>query len=289
MKLLSKLSLCLALAVFLVSAASVTDAQTKYPRVSQKAMLMQTVGDTDVMITYHRPNINERKLYGSEAEKALVPYGKVWRTGANDATVFEVTNDVMINGKELKKGKYSFYAIPNEGEWTLIFNKTWDQWGTIYDEKMDALRVMVKPVMSDVAVESLRYTVENVEANKADVHLAWGKARVPFTVDAGDVNARIIQNVNRNIASEQFGAASYIIDNKVDNQYKSALGWMNAMLADGDNYQAMFYKARLQNAMGMKNEAIATAKKAVTYGKANKVSQRSIDFMESLMKEWMAK
>ncbi len=288
MKLLSKLSLCLALAVFLLSATSEINAQTKYPRVSQKAMLMQTVGDTDVMITYHRPNINDRKLYGSEAEKALVPYGAVWRTGANDATVFEVTNDVMINGKELKKGKYSFYAIPSEGEWTLIFNKVWDQWGTIYDVKMDALRVMTKPVMSDVSVESLRYTVENVEANKADVHLAWGKARIPFTVDAGDVNARIIQNVNKNIATEQFGAASYIIDNKVDNQYKSALGWMNAMLADGDNYQAMFYKARLQNASGMKNEAIATAKKAVTFGKANNVNPRSIAFLESLMKEWMA-
>ena len=108
MKLFTRLSFCLAMAVFLVVTTSETSAQTQYPPISQKAMMMQRIGDTDVMITYHRPNVKGRKLWGSEAEKALVPNGKVWRTGANAATVFEVTNDVMINGKKLPKGKYSF-------------------------------------------------------------------------------------------------------------------------------------------------------------------------------------
>ena len=288
MKLFSKISLCLVLAIFLVLATSETNAQTKYPRVSQAATLMQTIGDTDVMIKYHRPNVKGRKLWGSKEEKALVPNSEVWRTGANEATIFEVSNDVMINGKNLPKGKYSFYAIPNSNEWTLIFNKDWNQGGTTYDEKRDALRVMAKPLMADTSVESMRYSVENVMENKADVHLAWGKARIPFTIDVGDVTARIFQNVNRSIYGEQFGATNYIIGNQIEGKYKTALGWMDAILENGDMYQAMFFKARLQAAMGMTKDAIATGNKAVAFGKANGANPGSVGFLERLVKSWMS-
>lgn len=287
MKLLTRISFCLVLAIFLAVTTAETSAQTQYPPISQKAMMMQKIGDTDVMITYHRPNVKGRKLWGSEAEKALVPNGKVWRTGANAATVFEVTNDVMINGKKLPKGKYSFYAIPNADQWILIFNKSWNQGGTTYDEKKDALRVMSKPIMTNMSVETLRYSAENVRDTKADIHLAWGKARIPFTVDVGDVSARLLNQVSRNINNEKVGAANYIFSSKQSDKYEMAMGWLNSVLAEGDNYGAYFVKARLLGEMGKKSEAIATAKKGVSYGKANNVNPGSVRFLESLIQGWM--
>ena len=117
-------------------------AQLNLPRESNRAAISQTIGDTVVSIVYHRPNVKARKVFGGE----LVPYGKVWRTGANEATTFEISNDVKINGQVLPKGKYSLHSIPTETEWTIIFNKTADQWGSFeYDAKQDVLRVPAKP------------------------------------------------------------------------------------------------------------------------------------------------
>src|ERR1051326_7049375 len=131
-------NLILTLAVFLALPAF---AQLTLPRPSQKSVLTQRIGLTDVTITYSRPGVKGRRIFGG-----LVPFGKVWRTGANEATTIAISDDVSINGKPLAKGTYSLHTIPTEGEWTLIFNKTADQWGSYsYDEKQDVLRVNVKP------------------------------------------------------------------------------------------------------------------------------------------------
>ena len=180
MKFLSRVSLCLLLIA--MTGVSVSQAQSGRPRVSQRGYIEQTVGSVQIKVTYHRPNIKGRVLWGDDG---LVPNGKVWRAGANEATVFEVTEDVTINGDPLPAGKYSFYAIPTDKDWTLIFNKAWEQWGTVYDQKSDALRVTVKPVMSVESKETLGYYIEDVTATSAVVVLAWGKARIPFTVSAG--------------------------------------------------------------------------------------------------------
>jgi hypothetical protein len=286
MNIFSKAFLCILAGVIFIGGVVDVSAQTRYPRASQKAMVMQTVGDTDVTITYHRPNINERKLFGSQQEKALVPYGEVWRAGANEATVFEVTNDVSIEGQKLPKGKYGFYAIPGNDEWTLIFNKTWDQWGTIYDESKDALRVKVKPATADEPFESMAYLIRNVSANTADVILAWGTTRVPFKLDVGDVNARLFETVNRHVTSERLNAANYILTSEQKDRYATAVGWLDALLAGGQSYNALEIKARLQAAMGMKKEALETGRQAIEFGKANNVNPRNIAFLEGLMKEW---
>lgn len=153
------------------------------PRASQKSSLSQTVGNTEVSIIYHRPNVKGRTIWGD-----LVPYGKVWRTGANNATVFEVSGDVRVNGQKLSKGKYSLYSIPGEKEWTIIFNKTWDQWGTRYDEAQDALRVKTKPAEGEFR-ETMMFSIENVSGYKANVVIAWDKLRIPFEVDTSSVAA----------------------------------------------------------------------------------------------------
>lgn len=252
-------------------------AQTQLPRASQRASLTQTVGDTQISIVYHRPNVKKRAIWGD-----LVPYGEVWRTGANEATTFEVSKDVTINGQKLPAGKYSFYAIPGEKEWTLIFNKTWDQWGTVYDTKQDALRVKVKPMAAEFE-ESLAYEIENVTENTAQVNLHWEKLAVPFIVDIGDITKRILDNA-RNDKTMRVQVAGYIFDSKLADNYNEALGWLDAAIKEGDNYRAMFVKARLLNETGRKEEAIMTAEKAIELGK--KTPNTNTSFLENLVKEW---
>jgi hypothetical protein len=120
------------------------------PRASQRAEVMQRVGITDITINYHRPLINGRKVWGG-----LVPYGQVWRAGANENTTIEFTDPVTIEGKPLARGIYGLHMIPNENEWTVIFSKAATSWGSFtYDEKEDALRVNIKPQPADMARSS---------------------------------------------------------------------------------------------------------------------------------------
>lgn len=133
------------------------------------------IGQANVAINYSSPAVKGRKVWGE-----LVPYGKVWRAGANDATTFAVDQDVMVEGKALPAGTYSLYAIPGEEEWTMIFNKTAKQWGTQYDEGQDALRVTVKPTKAASMNERLAYAVTD-----NGFVLRWENMEVPVSVKAG--------------------------------------------------------------------------------------------------------
>ena len=147
-------------------------------RVSPKAEVMQTVGFTEVKIDYSRPGVKERVIWGE-----LVPYDKVWRAGANEATKFTFSTDVMINGKLLKAGAYSFFIIPGIDEWILIFNKVADQWGAFeYNEAEDALRIKVFPVENDFQ-EWLTYTITRTSDISADIKLEWEKLKLPFILE----------------------------------------------------------------------------------------------------------
>src|SRR6266702_7985780 len=177
-------------------------------RPSQKASVMQTVGVTDITITYSRPPVKGRTIFAdapatmeSRAKgeatldnqnerkpgEPIVPYDHVGRAGANEATMFVVTDDVLINGQPLKAGTYSMHAIPGKEEWTIIFNNDAGQWGSFtYDEKKDALRVKTKPQTASDSQEWLEYTFDPVTDNSATVNLRWEKVRVPFTVEVKD-------------------------------------------------------------------------------------------------------
>ncbi len=257
-------------------------AQTQLPRASQRASLTQTVGDTEISIVYHRPNVKKREIYGK-----LVPYGEVWRTGANEATTFEFSKDIMINGQKLPAGKYSFYAIPGEKEWILIFNKTWDQWGTVYDAKQDALRVAAKPMTGDFK-ETMTIDFDDVTNNTAQVVIAWEKLRVPFTVDVGDVNNRILTDFRKQIVGDPVQAASFVLNSKMTANYEEALGWLNNSIKMNENYSNLNVKARLLAEMGRKDEAIATAEKAIQLGKAATPAANTRG-LENLVKEWKSK
>ncbi len=156
------------------------------PRPSPGAMVKQRIGFTDVTVTYHRPGVKGRDIWGG-----LVPYNQVWRAGANEATFIEFSDDVKVNGQALPSGKYSFFTIPGEEEWTLIFNKATkrpgsdrDLWGLMYDgvKDQDALRLIVKPEAAPFQ-ERLIYIFSNPSETSSDVTLWWAKLKVSFMVE----------------------------------------------------------------------------------------------------------
>ena len=169
----------LLLVISFVMMSSQSNAQNdKKVRISPKAAVIQTVGFTEVGIDYNRPGVKERVIWGG-----LVPYNKVWRAGANEATKFTFSTDVIINGKTIKAGSYSFFAIPTDEKWTLIFNKVADQWGAFeYNEAEDAMRFDVTPEEGSMQ-EWLAYTITKTSKNSAVVKLEWEKLKVPFTID----------------------------------------------------------------------------------------------------------
>ena len=184
-------------AVISISALAVM-AQVVTPRASQKQTITQAVGDATISIVYHRPNVSGRTIWGG-----LVPYDKVWRSGANEATVFEVSRDVTIDGKPLPAGKYSLHTIPGKTEWTVIFNKKHDQWGSFdYDEKLDAVRITVKPVPFPFR-ESLSYEFDTISPSAAKTILRWENVGIPFTVDIGDIHGRIMTQMREAVTARK--------------------------------------------------------------------------------------
>lgn len=153
----------------------VTASAQEKKKASPPASVKETISSgTTVSIDYSQPSVKGRTI-GAE----IAPFGKVWRTGANEATVFEVSKAVKVQGKDLAAGKYGLYTIPGEKEWTIIFNKTWKQWGsTNYSEADDALRVVVKPGKAATPTEQMTFKIEK----SGKVSLLWGTTVVAFTV-----------------------------------------------------------------------------------------------------------
>ena len=156
----------------LVSATTAWAQDTKPPKASPAETATGKIGDATVTVNYSSPAVKGRNIWGG-----LVPYGQVWRSGANEATTVTFDKDVMVEGKPLTAGTYSFYTLPGEDQWTVIFNKTAKQWGTQYDEKEDALRVTVKPVKSKTMNERLKYNVTG-----KGLVLQWENMEVPIAI-----------------------------------------------------------------------------------------------------------
>lgn len=173
--LLLKTSILILIATFISTNAFAQERANDEPRVSPNATVSQTIGTTDITITYGRPAVNDRTIFGD-----LVPYGKVWRTGANESTALVVSDNVTIEGNELEAGTYSLYTIPGKDEWTIIINDIMS-WGTQYDEGGDILRFTVEPEEADFR-ERLLFYFEDLTENSATIALHWETVKVPFTI-----------------------------------------------------------------------------------------------------------
>src|SRR6478672_11699275 len=187
------------------------------PRPSQHAALTQRIGITDVTINYHRPLVKGRKIWDG-----VVPYGQVWRAGANENTTIAFTDPVTIEGKALPKGTYGLHMIPGENEWTVIFSKNSTSWGSFtYDQTEDALRVTVKPQTAEFH-EALTYDFDDVRPDSSVVTLRWEKVAVPFKVGVNthEIVAQNLHNQLRGLAQYSWAgwddAANYFLQEKID-------------------------------------------------------------------------
>ncbi len=282
--------------LFCLAAVCNVNAQPRFPRTSQKAGVTQTIGITDVSITYHRPGVKGRQIFGCETTDVLpvggktypclVPNNQVWRMGANEATVFEISEDVMINGQKLPKGKYSLHSIPGADTWTIIFNKNWGQWGSFtYEAKDDALRVMVKPETSNPQ-EWLVYDLSEITENKATVSMKYDKMKVSFNIDTGDVNKTTVTQAQTSFLQLSQQTANFILSNKMKDSYADALKMLDSAISVRATFGNLSTKARLLAEMGNTKEAITVGDKAIEVGKAAKANTAAF---EKTVGDWKAK
>ena len=283
------------------------------PRPSQKASVKQTIGVTDLTINYSRPGVKGRRIWGDplstqtaqgEAtldnqnirpkDAAIVPWGHAWRTGANEATQFVVTDDVFINGQKLPAGSYSLHTIPTKDEWTIIFNSEANQWGSFnYDAAKDTLRVKVKPEWVSENKEWLEYWIDPITDNTAQVNIRWEKVRVPFTVEVKDVTALALGKARAAVAAAKpddwttpYQAASFALSIPDKADQAEATRWLEQSIKTKETYQNLSAKARMLAAQGKTEEAIAVGEKALTLGKAAKANTSGL---EKSLGEWKAK
>jgi hypothetical protein len=217
-----------------------------------------------------------------------VPNGHVWRAGANEATQFIVTDDVTINGQKLPAGKYSLHAIPGKDEWTIIFNSDAGQWGSFdYDAAKDVLRVKTKPQWVTENQELLGFSFEPTADNATTAYLKWEKVRVPFTVQV-DVVATTLAKAKKAVAEAKpddyrtpLNAAGYARQNK---DMTNASAWLDAALKAVDvsiatkpTFQNLSAKTNILLNAGRKDEAFATADKAIAQGKADKADTAAFE------------
>lgn len=235
------------------------------PRPSQRATVSQRLGITDINITYHRPLVNNRKVWGT-----LVPYGQVWRAGANENTVIAFSDPVMIEGKPLAKGIYGLHMIPTENEWTVIFSNNSTSWGSFtYDQKEDALRVSVKPQASEFH-EALVYDFDQLKPDSTVVTMRWEKMAVPFKVSV-DVPHIVQASLDKQLRSlSQYTwmswdeAANYVLDSKLDPQL--ALKYSDKSIENEDRFENLITKSRALERLDKKDEAAALRNKAFEKG-----------------------
>lgn len=170
--------LCFLITGFLTQSAIAQERGGDESRVSPNATVSQTIGTSEVLVTYGRPGVNDRDIFGG-----LVPMDEVWRTGANESTALVLSDDVMIEGEEVPAGTYSIYTIPGEDEWTIIINEQLS-WGTQYDESMDHVRVTVEPEES-FYVEQMMIYFEDITENSGKLVIHWDETKVPVTITTG--------------------------------------------------------------------------------------------------------
>lgn len=271
------------LAVF---ALSTMDAQVKTPPTSTKSEVHQGVGLTNINIDYSRPNMRGRLVFGD-----LVPYGRLWRTGANMNTVITFENDVEIDGKTLKKGSYAIYTIPKVEEWEVIFYKETNNWGLPekWDEAKIALSTKVKVQNLDRKFETFTIAVNNVNIDYADLEIMWERTLVPvrFKVPTDQLAMEsITETFDGPKVVDYYAAAEYFYLTGKD--LSKALGWIDQAIAKSGEkvpYYFVRLKSQIQAKAGDKVGAVATAKVALALAeKAN--NQDYVKMNKDAIKEW---
>lgn len=281
-----KKSLLLMLLVLVVLGSSFLSAEGRdvtLPRVSQQASISQKIGLTDITITYSSPGVKKRVIWGE-----LVPYGQIWRAGADENTTISFSSDVTVEGQKLAKGTYGLFTIPNKDEWTIIFSKNYTSWGHyFYKENEDALRVKVKPVEAPFR-EWLAYDFIDRESNWTTVALLWEKLLVPIKIEV-DVPTVVLEGIHKTLRNAAwwnwegtYNAAKYCLDNNVN--LEEALTWIDQSIRVFENYRNNELKSRILDKLGKKTEATQALQQANKIATEAELTSVGYDLAESDIK-----
>jgi hypothetical protein len=267
------------------------EAQVKTPQASPKSVLTQVVGLTDVTVEYSRPSAKGRAVFGD-----LVPFGKVWRTGANANTTVTFSDDVVIKGTTLKKGKYAIFTMPKADIWEVIFYTATDNWGTPenWDEKNVALNTNVDPIALGNNVDTFTVGVNNITNDSATLDIAWEKTMVSVKFEVPSQKmamASIEKTLAGPVAGDYFSAGQYLFQSNGD--LNKALEYVNkavAMTKPGADapFWYLRQKSLIQGKLGDKSGAIATAKLSLE-GAEKAKNDDYVKMNNDSIKEWSKK
>ncbi len=281
-------------ALFLVGALSSISAQEiDLPRVSPKASISYTIGYTEVRINYSSPAVKERVVWGG-----LVPYDKIWRGGANEATTVEFSTDVNIEGQTLRAGKYALFFIPGEKEWTVIFNKQADQWGAYkYDESQDAIRLTIEPKLNEGMQERLLYSIHDMKMDMGYIKLSWEKLRLymRFKTDVmetamGNIIAALGTTPPEKKWEIYAQGAQFLLD--ADGNMDKALEWIKLSTDQNSTSWNWYIRAKIEAKKGDMAAAVASGTKCAELGLASEEDNYYDDNKEEINKAiqgWAAK
>ncbi|NNE28011.1 MAG: DUF2911 domain-containing protein [Saprospiraceae bacterium] len=279
MRLLTLLALCCLMTMGM-------EAQIKTPAPSPMCKMTQTVGLSDFTVEYSRPGVKGRTIFASDG---LVPYGEMWRTGANASTKVKFSDDVTIDGKDVPAGNYALYTIPNADSWEVMLYKNTSHWGTpgkAFKEDEIQVKLSAKPKSMANTVETFTIKFANITSNKCDMVIAWENTQVSFPISV-DVDTRVMNNIQKVMGGvsrgDYYTAARYFYDNDKDSQ--QALTWVKK----ANEMDAKFWQLRLQSEIEAKMGNYTTAIKTAEKSKAaafNADNQDYIRINEKNISKW---
>ncbi len=241
--------------------------QLKLPALSPTAKITQDFSISSIEISYSRPSMRGRKIFGD-----VVPYGKVWRTGANAATKIKIGEDMEIGGQKIKAGEYAIYTIPNKDKWEVILNNGTGNWGSDgYSKSDDVARFSVKSTATEGICQTFTIDITDITFNTCKIEMSWEKTKIALMVEAHNgeaVAANIDKAINHPPSIPYFQAANYYFET---NQHldEAAMYVNKALEQDSKAFYMWYLKARIEKKLGHKEEAIAAAKKSMETAKGN--------------------
>jgi len=244
--------------------------QIQMPQASPAAQISQKVGLTDVSVEYSRPSMRGRRIFGE-----LVPFGQVWRTGANAATILTFSTEVKVEGKSLPAGSYALYSIPGKSSWTMILSRNTKLWGAVgYDASDDVMRFSVKPGKTGQKYETMEINFVDITDTGASIALKWENTRVKFRIET-EVDEIVMAQIKALVIDQEpqnpglyYQAANYYFTNNKD--MRQAYEWIKKSVDSDPKYWTMHLKAKIELALGMKKEAIESAQKSMEMSKEAK-------------------
>lgn len=249
--------------LFQLIGTSAIGQQINMPQASPSAKIAQKIGLTDVTVAYSRPSTKGRKIFGE-----LVPYGSIWRTGANGATVIDFSTDVKIQGKTVPKGQYAIYSIPNKNTWIIILSKNTKLWGAIgYNPEEDLMRFEVTPSKTSRKYETFEINFNNMSDTGADLTMKWEQTRAEFHISM-DADPIVMAQIKEFVLDQEtsnpnllYEASSYYLNTGRD--LNKAYEWIQKSVESDPKYWAYHLKAKIEVALGKKTEAVESAQESI--------------------------